>query len=136
MEDYIPKIEALEQELSLLNIEDIRKEKIRTELGVDLTIDPSLLFKKYMWAWPTVKLLYYLNDMALPRYDLYEEYRGLQDVMKQRPDWLCINTYCYVYKPIVRELGWKKDEIIKHLLKLHFIEDEVSNQREKLVFKV
>ena len=131
--DFSKQLTKLQNELDELDIDKIKEEKIKNELGdVDLVKNPDSLYDVYKWAWPCGKLLYWMKGKKLDT-NLQKEYDSLKTFMqKQDKDWGCINNYFFYYKPITDKLGWKESDVWDNALKLHFIEDEKANIKKDI----
>lgn len=122
--DIAGKLKKLEKELDGEDIDKIKEQKIEDNMGDDVNLvkRPDDLFKKYQWAWPCGKLLYWMMNKEL-KTTLSEDYYALRDFMQNQKNWGVINGYFFYYKPMVEEMGWKEKDVENAALKIHFIED-------------
>lgn len=132
-QDFTSKLHKLEKELDELDPDKVKGEAILNNMGddVDLYHRPDDLFKKYEWAWPCMKLLYWMNGR---KFDVgfQKDYRALKTFMANRKNWGVIDTYFFWYKPLAEKMGWKEEDIRNKALRIHFIEDQELNKEEKL----
>ena len=133
--DFGPKLTRLQKELDELDIEKIGEQKIEKDMGDDVNLmkNPDSLYSKYEWAWPCLKLLYWMKGKKFDE-NLQSEYDSLNAWMKKQKDWGCINGYFFYYKPITDKLGWGEKDVWKKALTIHFIEDARANQKEELLW--
>lgn len=122
--DMASKLSKLEKELDKEDVDKIKEQKIEDDMGddVDLVNRPDDLFKKYQWAWPCGKLLYWMMNKEL-KTTLSNDYAALKDFMQHQKNWGVINEYFFYYKPMVEKMGWNEKDVEKAALKIHFIED-------------
>ena len=116
----LEKFIQTKQEVTIDKLKDfLKKENPNVLLRKDF--NETMPFNDNLWCWGVFRTLYFCDRKV--DHQLASRYNAYKEALEKDEDFVSIGRNCFVYKPMIEQLGWSIEQARKNAVKIGMTEN-------------